>query len=77
MKTRARINSVYMGDVVTFETATRSVTGTVTSLVFSEDQGGYQHILIEMDGMTYMFGTGGHLGNTWTTEGGTEEWTRR
>jgi hypothetical protein len=79
MKMTVRVSHIggcKLGDVVTFYTKgeERSVTGYVTRLNFGEYQGDYCDVEVLVDGMTYVFGTGGHLGQSWTTEGGTEEW---
>lgn len=73
---RPVIGGIHQGDTVTFFTQgeARKVTGRVTALVFGTHQGDYAHVVIDVDGMLYEFGTGGHLGETWTTESGSEQW---
>ena len=75
---RACIGGLHKGDTVSFFTQgeERKVTGVVTKLVFGEHQGDYAEVHVSVDGMSYTFGTDGHLGQTWTTESesGTEQW---
>ena len=73
---QSRIGHCHIGDVVTFFTKNeeRSVTGRVTRLEFGKTQWDYAQVYIDVDGMEYCFGTGGHLGETWTTESGKEQW---
>jgi hypothetical protein len=62
------------GNVVRFFTRgeNRAVTGTVTAI--DGEYPDYVTVTVDIDGMTYHFGTGGHLGTSWTTESGSEEW---
>lgn len=73
---KAHINGLHVGDLVTFYTQgeERSVTGRITKLTFGKHQMDYASITLNVDGMSYEFGTGGHLGLTWTTESGREQW---
>jgi hypothetical protein len=72
---KAHIGHVSQGDTVTFNGPDDdSITGIVTTLVFGAYQGDYCHITVNADGMLYEFGTGGHLGDTWTTGNGTDQW---
>lgn len=73
---RSHIGGLHIGDFVTFYTKgeERTVSGRVTKLVFGETQGDYCDVILDVDGMEYIFGTGGHLGETWTCESGSEEW---
>lgn len=68
------VGGLHKGDTVTFATAERSVTGLVTALRPPNYQGDYAEVYMTVDGMNYCFGTGGHLGKTWTTEGGMDQW---
>jgi hypothetical protein len=77
MKTpTAHIGHCHVGDFATFYTygEARSVSGRVVGLQFGETQGDYHTVTLDSDGMPYHFGTGGHLGDTWTTESGSEQW---
>jgi hypothetical protein len=73
---RSHIGGLRKGDRVTFSTfgEERSVSGIVTALSFGGYQGDYCDITLDADGMNYTFGTGGHLGSSWTTESGGQEW---
>jgi len=77
-RSKSRIGGCHVGDWVTFYTSpadgARSVTGKVIRLEFGETQGDYATVYLDVDGMTYAFGTGGHLGETWTSESGQFQW---
>ena len=63
------VNGLAVGDKARFFTHEREVFGTVTNLHFGPTQGGYHDITLDVDGMDYRFGTGGHLGQTWALAG--------
>ena len=78
MDKRPRVNGLRAGDVVEFSTADDvSVSGTVTKLTFGTYQGDYCDVHVDVDGMNYVFGTGGHLGTSWTTDDGSQVWFAR
>jgi hypothetical protein len=70
------VNGLCINDWPTFYTKgeERSVTGRVVRIDHGAYDGDYATVYLDVDGMEYAFGTGGHLGNTWTTESGSEEW---
>jgi hypothetical protein len=76
-----QINGIAKGDTVKCFTYAeeRSVTGVVTAVNRFHTVGYWKHsdyasITVDVDGMPYEFGTGGHLGETWTTESGATQW---
>lgn len=73
-KHTSHVGGLHKGDTVTFSASERSVTGLVTGLNLPAYQNDYGEVHILADGMPYTFGTGGHLGTTWTTESGSQEW---
>lgn len=72
-----KLSQVRTGQKVRFFTYAeeQSVTGTVTAKHKGYHPYGYKDVILESNaGDTWCFGTGGHLGDTWTTDAGTQEW---
>jgi hypothetical protein len=76
MKHESHIGNIHKGDTVEFSGPdTQSFYGVCVALEFGESQNDYASVTIELtDGTKQIFGTGGHLGNTWTAYDGSHQW---
>lgn len=76
---KSRIGGLHLGDMVRFTSQSdpdKTVCGRVTELRFGLSQCDYADVVVDADSFPVVFGTGGHLGEQWTTDGETGElWT--